>query len=135
MRLDINTIIPIIASILYGVILLVVISSKPRTQLRQAFAFYLLVMFVWSISAFIVLMSFAATLPWFRLMASSGIAMAISIFHFVETLFSRRLRWSSLVYWYGITRWNSSKPNGKERSLAYSILFYISHCISINNGR
>ena len=102
MRLDINTVIPIIASILYGVILLVVITSKPRTQLRQAFAIYLLVMFVWSVSAFIVLIGFVNTLPWFRLMAAAGIAMAISIFHFVESLFSRRLRWSSFVYWYGI---------------------------------
>jgi len=102
MRLDITTLIPIIASLLYGVIFLVVITSKPRTQLRQAFSIYLLAMFMWSVSAFMVVSGLVTVLPWFRLMSASSMAMAISIFNFVETLLSRRLRWSSLVYWYGI---------------------------------
>jgi len=102
MQLDLTTIIPIIASILYGIIFLVVISSKPRTQLRRAFSIYLLTMFVWSLSAFMVVSGFTNVLHWFRLMSASSIAMAISIFNFVETLLSKRFRWSSIIYWYGI---------------------------------
>jgi len=102
MSSDITAIVSIIASALYGVLLVLVITSKPRTQLRQAFAGYLLTMFVWSVSAFLVVSGFGDTLPWFRLMAASGTAMAISIYYFIETLFSRRLSWSSLIYWYGI---------------------------------
>jgi putative nucleotidyltransferase with HDIG domain len=99
---NITIIVASIASILYGVLFVVVIFSKPRTQLRIAFAVYLLSMFVWSVSAILVVSNLVAALPWFRLMSAAGIASAISIFYFVETLFSRRLRWSSLVYWYGI---------------------------------
>jgi len=101
MSSDITIIVSSIASILYGVIFIVVINSKPRTQLRKAFSIYLLAMFVWSVSALLVVSGFVTVLPWFRLMSAAGIASAISIFYFVETLFSRRLRWSSLVYWYG----------------------------------
>ena len=102
MSSNITIIVASIASILYGVLCIVVIYSKPRTQLRIAFAVYLLSMFVWSVSAILVVSNLVAALPWFRLMSAAGIASAISIFYFVETLFSRRLRWSPLVYWYGI---------------------------------
>lgn len=102
MQPDLTKIIPIIASVLYGVILVVVIGSKPRTQLRLAFSSYLLTMFVWSLSAFMVVSGFANVLHWFRLMSASSIAMAISIFHFVETSLSKRFRWSPIIYWYGI---------------------------------
>ena len=102
MSSNITIIVASIASILYGVLFIVVIYPKPRTQLRIAFAVYLLSMFVWSVSAILVVSNFVEALPWFRLMSAAGIASAISIFYFVETLFSRRLRWSSLVYWYGI---------------------------------
>jgi len=102
MRLDVIIVIPIIASILYGVLFLVVIVSKPLTQLKQAFAIYLLIMFVWSISGFMVVSGLVTVQPWFRMMAAAGIAMGISVFNFVETLISRRFHWSPLIYWYGI---------------------------------
>ena len=102
MSSNITIIVASIASIFYGVLFIVVIYSKPRTQLRLAFSVYLLSMFVWSVSAILVVSNFVDALPWFRLMSAAGIASAISIFYFVETLFSRRLRLSSLVYWYGI---------------------------------
>jgi putative nucleotidyltransferase with HDIG domain len=102
MSSNITIIVASIASILYGVLFVVVIFTKPRTQLRIAFSIYLLSMFVWSVSAILVVSNLVTALPWFRLMSAAGIASAISIFYFVETLFSRRLRWSSLVYWYGI---------------------------------
>ncbi|MFC1997269.1 HD domain-containing phosphohydrolase [Chloroflexota bacterium] len=98
----ITIIVSIIASIFYGVLLIVVISPKPRTQLRKAFSIYLLAMLIWSISAFLVVSGFVSVLPWFRLMSAAGIISAISIFYFVETLFSRRLRWTPIVLWYGI---------------------------------
>jgi putative nucleotidyltransferase with HDIG domain len=102
MSSDITIIVASVASVLYGVLFVVVISTKPRTQLRKTFSVYLFAMFVWSISAILVVSGFVTVLPWFRLMSAAGIASAISIFYFVETLFSRRLRWSPLVYWYGI---------------------------------
>ncbi len=102
MSSGITAIVSITASILYGVLFVVVITSKPRTQLRESFSIYLLTMFVWSASAFLVVTGLGSTLFWFRLMSAAGITMGISIFYFIETLFSRRLRWAPLVYWYGI---------------------------------
>lgn len=98
---NINTISTLITTIAYGVILVVVLRSKPRTRLREIFGYYLLTMVTWSISAFLATSGIANVLFWFKVWAASPIAMMVAIFYFVQILFGHRRSWASLVLLYG----------------------------------
>jgi HD-GYP domain-containing protein (c-di-GMP phosphodiesterase class II) len=102
MHWNTGTLIPIFATITYGVILVLVLVSRPRTQLRKIFGFYLLTMSAWSISAFLTMSDIVRVLPWFRLMSASPIAMMLAIFFFVQTLFGFRRKWAPFTIVYGV---------------------------------
>lgn len=102
MRWTISTLIPLFATINYGVIFALVSQSKPRTRLKEIFGLYLLTMILWSVSGFLVLSGLVVVLPWFRVMSSSTIAMMLAFFFFVQTLFGFRRKWSPLAIVYGI---------------------------------
>lgn len=102
MHWNVSTLIPIFATLTYGVIFTLVFVSKPRTSLRKIFGFYLLTMSVWSVSAFLTISGFVNVLPWFKVMAASPIAMMLTIFFFVQTLFGFRRKWARLTIVYGI---------------------------------
>jgi len=102
MNLTASTLIPIFATVTYGVIYSLVLVSKPRTRLRKIFGFYLLAMSAWSVSAFLTISGFGNVLSWFKVMSASPIAMMLSIFFFVQTLFGRRRKWAPLTIVYGI---------------------------------
>ena len=100
MHWNASTLIPIFATITYGVIFALVLASKPQTQLRKIFCFYLLAMSAWSISAFMTISGFGNVLPWFKVMSASPIAMMLAIFFFVQTLFGFRRKWAPLTIVY-----------------------------------
>jgi HD-GYP domain-containing protein (c-di-GMP phosphodiesterase class II) len=102
MRWDASTLIPIFATLTYGVIFTLVLASKPKTHLRRIFGFYLLAMSAWSVSAFLTTSGFVNVLPWFKVMAASPIAMMLAIFYFVQTLFGFRRKWAPLTIVYVI---------------------------------
>ncbi|NMC80321.1 MAG: hypothetical protein GYA59_13255, partial [Chloroflexi bacterium] len=68
-----STLIPVFALIVYGVLFLVVVTSRPHTPPKKAFCFYLLAMFFWSFSAFITLSGAGNSLFWFRLMVAGAV--------------------------------------------------------------
>jgi len=90
------------ATIIYGGLFAIVITSKPQNRLRRIFAFYLLTMISWSVSAFLATSGLVRVLPWFKAMAASPIAMMLSIYFFVQNLFGLRPRFSRLMVVYGI---------------------------------
>ena len=102
MHWTISTFITILAAILYGVIFTLVILSKPFNRLRRIFAFYLLAMFAWSVSAFLTISGFGYVLTWFKVMTVSPVMMTVAIFFFIQTLFSLRRIWSPFTIVYGI---------------------------------
>ncbi len=102
MHWNITTIIPLVASVVYGVLLLIALFSKPHTRLKQIFSVYLLAMLVWSISAFMTVKGSGDVLFWFRIMTAAPITMMLAIFYFVQDLFAHKLDWSPLVFFYGI---------------------------------
>jgi HD-GYP domain-containing protein (c-di-GMP phosphodiesterase class II) len=102
MRWTISTLIPLFATINYGVIFALVSQSKPRTRLKEIFGLYLLTMILWSVSGFLVLSGLVVVLPWFRVMSSSTIAMMLAFFFFVQTLFGFRRKWAPMAIVYGI---------------------------------
>lgn len=97
-----STLISIFATITYLAILVLVIVSKPRNHLRRVFAFYLLAMTAWSISAFLATSGLVTVLPWFKAMAASPIAMMLSIYFFVQALFGLRPKLARPMIFYGI---------------------------------
>jgi len=71
---------PILGAIIFGALELIVLQSKPRTRLQRIFQFYLLAMFLWSLSAFMTLSGWVEVLSWFRVMTIAPIIMTIAIF-------------------------------------------------------
>lgn len=102
MRWSVITLIPIIATVLYGVIFVLVLYSKPRSSTKNIFSVYLLAMFIWSFSAFITLSGFTDPQPWFNIFVAAGMVHILAIFYFVQKLFSLRRKWAPYVFWYGL---------------------------------
>ena len=97
-----STLISVFAIITYGAIFIIVIFSKPRRLLRRVFAFYLLAMVTWSVSAFLSTSGLTRVLPWFKVMAASPIAMMLAIYFFVQVLFGFRPKLAKLMILYGV---------------------------------
>src|SRR5689334_10258450 len=93
---------PILGAIIFGTLEFIVALSKSKTRLKRIFQFYLLAMFLWSVSAFMTLSGRVEVLEWFRLMTIAPIIMTIAIFYFVQTLFGLRPKWTPLVFGGGI---------------------------------
>jgi putative nucleotidyltransferase with HDIG domain len=93
---------PILGAIIFGTLEVIVALSKPKTQPQRIFQFYLLAMFLWSISAFMTLSGTANTLLWFRIMTVAPVIMTIAIFYFVQALFGLRRKWTPLIFLYGV---------------------------------
>jgi putative nucleotidyltransferase with HDIG domain len=97
---NINTIVPIIAIVLYSALYLLVAFSTPQTQPRKAFRLYLLAMVLWSLSAFLVLVDIQRSTLWIRLMSVGGLASFITIFNFVQTFLDKRRKWANYFFIY-----------------------------------
>lgn len=54
--LNISTIIPLISFILYGIILIIILTSN-RTKLARSFSFYVVAMIIWSLGSFLMKMN------------------------------------------------------------------------------
>jgi putative nucleotidyltransferase with HDIG domain len=91
---------PVLGAIIFGALELMVALSKPKTRLKRIFQFYLLAMFLWSLSAYMTLSGRVEVLVWFRIMTIAPIIMTIAIFYFVQTLFGLRRKWASFVFVY-----------------------------------
>ena len=90
------------ATLVFLALFVVVFISKPRTQLRKLFLYYLITMLFWSISAFLASSGLVNPLFWFRAMAISPVAMLFALFLFVQKLFGLRNKWVPVLLIYGI---------------------------------
>lgn len=102
MNWNINTIVPLTAFFLYGGLYAIVGFSRPQTESRRTFRWYLLAMAIWSLSAFLVLSGLPMTATWFRIMISSALSTMVAIFHFVQTILEQEKKWARFVTWYGL---------------------------------
>ena len=99
---NINTLIPLFAINIYGILFLVVSLTKPITQERRGFRVYLLTMLLWSFSSFVTMTGWGDTLFWFRFMCAMATFSMPAIFHFVQVFFDKKKSWANLIYIYGI---------------------------------
>lgn len=102
MYLNVSTLITIIATLTYGVIFTLVMVSKPLNRLKKVFAFYMLTMSVWSVSAFLTISGLVNVFVWFKVMTVSPLIGTVAIFFFVQTLFGLRRKWALYTILYGI---------------------------------
>jgi transcriptional regulator with GAF, ATPase, and Fis domain len=98
---DIKTLVPVFATIFYGVVFLVVVFTKPQTRARRAFRWYLLAMIIWSLGALLVFVDVGRLQFWFRMMIFASIGSGFAIFYFVQTILARNRKWAKWVLWYG----------------------------------
>ena len=98
----IATIVSGFATLVFLALFVVVFISKPRTQLRKLFLYYLITMLFWSISAFLASSGLVNPLFWFKAMAISPVAMLFALFLFVQKLFGLRNKWVPVLLIYGI---------------------------------
>jgi HD-GYP domain-containing protein (c-di-GMP phosphodiesterase class II) len=98
----IATIVSGIATVIFLILFGVVFISKPRTQLRKIFLYYLISMLFWSISAILASSGLVEPLFWFRAMAISPVVMLFFLFLFVQKLFGLRNKWVPTLLIYGI---------------------------------
>jgi len=98
---NINTIVPFITFFLYAGLLFVVFLSRPQTEPRRWFRWFLLAMASWSLSAFFVLIDLSHSLLWMRILSSSAVAMMTSLFFFVQFITEDKTRWTKYVIYYG----------------------------------
>lgn len=94
---NINTIVPLIAVLLYSGLYLVVTLSRPRTESRRRFRWYLLSMTFWSISALLILVDTSRAAFWFRVMISSTLATMTSLYYFTSTITEKRHSWNWII--------------------------------------
>ncbi|MGD8403995.1 MAG: HD domain-containing phosphohydrolase [Anaerolineales bacterium] len=93
---------PILGAIIFGALEVIVALSKTKTRLQKIFQFYLLAMFLWSVSAFMTLSSHLEVLTWFRVMTIAPMIMTIAIFYFIQELFAFPRKWAPLVFLFGL---------------------------------
>ena len=97
-----STLIPLLAGIAYGLLLLIVIHEGLVTPARRAFRIYLLTMFLSSMGSLITHSGMGDTLIWMRLYTAVSINVPLTIFHFVQNFLNKRQWWNRLAYTFGI---------------------------------
>jgi HD-GYP domain-containing protein (c-di-GMP phosphodiesterase class II) len=103
MPLTINTLIPLITFIFYGVLYAITVISRSNTQVqgRKAFRFFLLLMLFWSLSAFFTFVDLNNTTFWMRALGFSAFGSSIALIRFVQVVLRRKWPWMTYVYLYG----------------------------------
>lgn len=100
MAVNINSLVTLLAFVNYGVLFMLVATSRPQTRERRQFRWYLLAMSLWSASASLVFIDIARTSLWFHIMISTAVGSMVWIFFFVQTVVGQKRRWAEWVYWY-----------------------------------
>ena len=102
MTWNIFTLVPLITFFIFGVLLFVVVSSRPQTAARRNFGWLLLSMTINALSGFILVNDVQPTVFWMRLFAASAIPIMISLFYFTQAIIETRIRYAKYVIYYGL---------------------------------
>ncbi len=102
MSLTINIVITILAMLLFSGLYIVVTISRPQTELRRIFRWYLLAMFIWSLVAFLLYVDQNRAVFWFRMIVSAGLVTMVSVFRFSRSNINVRNRWDIAVLIYAV---------------------------------
>lgn len=102
MDASVEILISVFASVTFGSVFMVVLVSKPLTNVRRAFIFYLAAMLLWSVSSWVIFAEWGDITYWFRILSGGAVTSMVGLFFFVQNLFARRRPWAPLVFWYGM---------------------------------
>ena len=128
MFFDLDYIITVLGLVSYLALYLVVYFSKPKTNEKDAFRFYLLMMALWMLSAVVVVEQLGDVYFWFRMMTISSVVSMIGIHRFVELIVPEKKNWDRaiIVYVVGVvlitlsTNWVVSYAYMNGSELVYS---------------
>ncbi len=84
MILIINILITALAFLLYIGLYITVSISKPQTDIKRAFRWYLLAITLWSLFAFLIYVDPSRTELWYKLMTGSGMATMVAVYNFAR---------------------------------------------------
>jgi putative nucleotidyltransferase with HDIG domain len=87
---------------MYGALSFLVYFSKPRSDIKRAFALYLVMMFFWSLFAILIYTDFGYPNLIIRWMGTAAVFSMLAIFNFVQTFFGVSKSWAPYVYIYGV---------------------------------
>jgi len=96
MVLNIVTVIAVLAFLLYTGLYIVVTLSKPQTEIKRGFRWYLLAMVLWSFTAFLLYIDQTRALFWFRMMTSAGFFASLSIYIFARATIKAKNWWGTV---------------------------------------
>jgi len=100
MIVGVSVLIPLIALIWYGALLLIVLRRDLGNRVHRFFSLYLLCMIIWSFAAFMIFANLGIkdTLFWNRLMLLGSLGMPVAFYGFVQAFLNkRRMLW----FWLG----------------------------------
>lgn len=97
MVLTIVTVISGLAFLLYTGLYITVSVSKPQTEIKRSFRWYLLAMVLWSFSAFLLYTDQDRALFWFRMITSAGFFASLSIYLFARATIKAKNWWGNLA--------------------------------------
>ena len=100
MILTINIIITILATLLYIGLFFVVATSKPQTESKRIFRFYIMAMIFWSVAALLVYVDQTRSLLWFRMMSLGGLMTVVPVFRFSRATINVRNYWDIAILIY-----------------------------------
>ncbi len=98
----INLSISAISVFLYSGLYIFVSTSRPQSELKRAFRWFLLAMTVWSASAFILYIDQDNSTFWFKMMTCGGIGTMVSVYRYSRIFTDIRVRWDKLVPIFGL---------------------------------
>jgi len=93
--------ITIFSTVMYGGVSILVYFSKPKSDIKRAFALYLITMFLWSLAASLIYFDFFPIEWAFRGMGAAAMISTLGIFYFVQIFFGVTKTWTPYVYVYG----------------------------------
>jgi len=97
MVLTIVTVIAVLAFLLYTGLYIIVTLSKPQTEIKRGFRWYLLAMVLWSLFAFVLYTDQTRALFWFRMMTSAGFFASMAIYIFARASIKAKNWWGALA--------------------------------------
>ena len=97
MILTINIIITILATLLYSGLFILVATSRPQTESKRIFRWFLLAMIFWSLASFFVYADQTRAIFWFRMMSLGGLMTVVPVFKLSRATINIRDHWDTVI--------------------------------------
>jgi putative nucleotidyltransferase with HDIG domain len=102
MTWNVNTVVHFVTFFLYAGLMVLVLVTRPQTETRRRFRWYLLSMALWSLSGFFAFVDKNHSTTWMRIYAAVAMTVMMSLFFFTQAIIERKIKWLRYVIYYGL---------------------------------